>query len=172
MNKKVANLHKSYNIQTTLFCLERFPKKLADDQFSSITKDSIYHIKHMYIQPFTSGGLTRNWMFKGSIYIVLHLQILCFDLVGQTSNYFMQFILHFIVCHVNNLVSLVTKSCINVRFFSFWKVYVSLQPYLKPHFGPGPIYDSLRLIGSQKVVIATHYWKKAKFTDWWNFLSF
>ncbi len=29
-------------------------KKLADDQRSSITKGSIYHIKHMYIQPFTT----------------------------------------------------------------------------------------------------------------------
>ena len=29
-------------------------KKLADDQCSSITKGSIYHIKHMYTQPFTT----------------------------------------------------------------------------------------------------------------------
>ncbi len=29
-------------------------KKLADDQFSSITKGSIYHIKRMYIEPFTT----------------------------------------------------------------------------------------------------------------------
>ncbi len=27
-------------------------KKLADDQYSSITKGIIYYIKHMYIQPF------------------------------------------------------------------------------------------------------------------------
>ncbi len=32
----------------------KFLKKLTDNQCSSITKDSIYHImKHMYIQPFT-----------------------------------------------------------------------------------------------------------------------
>ncbi len=37
---------------TTLFYLGRFLKKLADDKFSSITKDSIYHIEHMYIQHF------------------------------------------------------------------------------------------------------------------------
>ena len=40
-------------MQTTFFYLERFLKKLADDQCSSITKGSSYHIKHMYIQPFT-----------------------------------------------------------------------------------------------------------------------
>ena len=30
------------------------PEKLADDQCSSITKGSIYHIKRMYIHPFTT----------------------------------------------------------------------------------------------------------------------
>ena len=40
-------------MQTTFFYLGRFIKKLADDQCSSITKVSIYHIKHMSIQPFT-----------------------------------------------------------------------------------------------------------------------
>ncbi len=34
------------------FYLDRFLKKLADDQCSSITKGSIYHIKHMYMQLF------------------------------------------------------------------------------------------------------------------------
>ncbi len=33
---------------------ERFLKKLADDQCSSITKGSIYFMKQMYIQPFTT----------------------------------------------------------------------------------------------------------------------
>ncbi len=41
-------------MQTTFFYLGRFLKKLADDQWSSITKGSIYHIKHIYIQPFTT----------------------------------------------------------------------------------------------------------------------
>ncbi len=40
--------------QTTFFYLEKFLKKLTDDdQCSSITKGSIYHIKYMYIQPFS-----------------------------------------------------------------------------------------------------------------------
>ena len=34
-------------MQTTFFYLGRFLKKLADDQCSSITKGSIYYIKHM-----------------------------------------------------------------------------------------------------------------------------
>ncbi len=33
--------------------LGKLLKKLADDQCSSITKGSIYHIKHRYIQPFS-----------------------------------------------------------------------------------------------------------------------
>ncbi len=41
-------------MQTTFFYLERSLKKLADGQCSSITKGSIYHTKHMYIQPFTT----------------------------------------------------------------------------------------------------------------------
>ncbi len=41
-------------MQTTFFYLGRILKKLADDQCSSITKGSIYHIKPTYIQPFTT----------------------------------------------------------------------------------------------------------------------
>ncbi len=37
----------------TFFCLGKFLKKLADNECSSITKGSIYYIKHMYIQPFS-----------------------------------------------------------------------------------------------------------------------
>ena len=37
------------------FTLEDFLNKLSDDQCSSITKGSFYHIKHMTIQPFTMG---------------------------------------------------------------------------------------------------------------------
>ena len=40
-------------VQITFFYLRRFLNKLADDQCSSITKDSIYYVKHMYIQPFS-----------------------------------------------------------------------------------------------------------------------
>ncbi len=40
-------------MQTTFFYLGRFLKKLADHQCSSITKGSIYHIKHTYIQLFS-----------------------------------------------------------------------------------------------------------------------
>ncbi len=40
-------------MQSSFFYIDRFRKKLADDRCSSITKGSIYHIKHMYIQPLT-----------------------------------------------------------------------------------------------------------------------
>ncbi len=33
----------------------QIPEKIADDQCSSIIKGSIYHIKHISIQPFTMG---------------------------------------------------------------------------------------------------------------------
>ncbi len=42
-------------MQATLFCLRRFLKKLADDQYSSISKGSIYYIKHTSIEPFAMG---------------------------------------------------------------------------------------------------------------------
>ena len=35
--------------------LGRFVKKIADDQYSSVSKGRIYHIKHMSIQPFALG---------------------------------------------------------------------------------------------------------------------
>ncbi len=44
----------------------------------------------MYMQLFTSGGLTRSWMFKGRIYYVLYLQILRFYLVGQKCDHIFQ----------------------------------------------------------------------------------
>ncbi len=65
-------------MQTTFFYLERFLKKLADDQCSSITKGSITYIK-------VYGGLIVNRKFNGSIFYVLYLQILCFYLVEQNK---------------------------------------------------------------------------------------
>ncbi len=44
----------SDHMQGTFFCLGKFLKKLADNQCFSITKGSIYYIKHMYIQPFNT----------------------------------------------------------------------------------------------------------------------
>ncbi len=50
-------------MQSTFFYLERFLKKLADDQCSSLSKSSIYHIKHN--TPFCHGsGLTIKLTFK------------------------------------------------------------------------------------------------------------
>ena len=41
------------HMQSTFFCLEKFLKKLADNECSSVAKGSIYYIKHMYIQLFS-----------------------------------------------------------------------------------------------------------------------
>ncbi len=46
----------SFGLDTSthsFFCLGKFLQWLADDQFSSITKGSIYYVKHMYTQPFS-----------------------------------------------------------------------------------------------------------------------
>ena len=51
--KKKCSMCISDYMQATSFNLGRFLKKLADDQCSTIAKGSIYHIKHMSIQPFT-----------------------------------------------------------------------------------------------------------------------
>ena len=53
--KKKHSMCISKYMQTTFFYLGKFLKKSTDDQCSPRTKDSIYHIKHMSIQPFTMG---------------------------------------------------------------------------------------------------------------------
>ncbi len=50
---KTQYVHFRLHINYTFFYLEKFLKKLADNQCPTITKGSIYHIKHMSIQPFT-----------------------------------------------------------------------------------------------------------------------
>ena len=69
----------------TFFYLGRFLRKLADDQYSIITKESIYHIKHMYIQPFTTemGSLME-------VSTMFYMQILRFYLVRQTCAQYQQ----------------------------------------------------------------------------------
>ena len=42
-------------MQTNSFHLGKFLKKVADDRCSSGTKGSIYHIKHMSMQPYNMG---------------------------------------------------------------------------------------------------------------------
>ncbi len=61
-------------MQTTFFYLGRFLTKLADDQCSSITKGSIYHIKHMYIHPFTT---VVDWLEIGSLMEVSAMFYIC-----------------------------------------------------------------------------------------------
>ena len=58
-------------MQTTFFYLEKLLKKLADNQCSSISKGSIYHIKHMYIQPFTT---IVDWLVS-NLTLILHFYL-------------------------------------------------------------------------------------------------
>ncbi len=67
----------SDDIQTNSFYHGKFLKKGADNQCSSITKDSIYHINHMSILPFYHGSeLIWTWTLNGSIWCILYLHIL------------------------------------------------------------------------------------------------
>ncbi len=56
------------------FYLGRFLKKLADDQYSSITKGSIYCINQMYIQPFTT---VVDWSEIGCLMEVFTMFYIC-----------------------------------------------------------------------------------------------
>ena len=69
--------------QSTSFCRGKFLKKLADDQFSSITKGSIFY-NNVHTNFSHGSGSTRNLTFNGSIYYDLYLHILYFYFVGQS----------------------------------------------------------------------------------------
>ncbi len=63
---KSKNAVSAFQIASKLlsFTLGKFLKKLSDDQCSSITKDSIYHIRHIYVQLFTT---VVDWPEIGSL---------------------------------------------------------------------------------------------------------
>ncbi len=73
-------------MQTTFLYLERFLKKLVDDQFSSIpfrkAVSSIYET-HIHTTFYHSSDLTRIWGLMEVSTNVLYLQILRFYLVRQ-----------------------------------------------------------------------------------------
>ncbi len=75
----------SHYMQTTFFYLGRFLKKIADDQSFSISKGSIYHIKHVHTAFYYGKGLAQNWAFNGSTYRVWYVHILYFDYVWQNA---------------------------------------------------------------------------------------
>ncbi len=93
-------------MQSTFFCLGKYLKKLADDQRFSITKEGIYHIKHMHIQPFTAVVDWPVLMFNGSIYYVLYLQILRFYLVQQILSYLYVWFILLIELSSNNIMGI------------------------------------------------------------------
>ena len=70
---KTQYLH--FRFQITFFYLGRFLKKLADDQWSSTTKGSIYHTKHMYIQPLTT--ILVDWSEIGCLVEVSAMVYIC-----------------------------------------------------------------------------------------------
>ena len=62
---------------TTFFYLQPFMKKLADDQYSSITNwQYLPYQTYVHITLYHGSGLTWNWMFNGSILYVQYLHVL------------------------------------------------------------------------------------------------
>ncbi len=68
----------------TFFCLGKFLKWLADDQFSSMTKGSICYIKHMYIQPVSMGVDWEEIWYQMDVSTMFYFFRYClFFFVGQ-----------------------------------------------------------------------------------------
>ncbi len=76
----------SGNTQSTSFFFGKFLKKLVYDQCSSITKGSIFHIKHMYIQTFS---MEVDWPEICSVIEVSTMFYICtyciFTLYGKAA---------------------------------------------------------------------------------------
>ena len=73
--------------QSTFFCLWKFLKKLADDHYSSITKESIYYSKYMYIQPFTMEVYQQKILHLMEVSVLLNIYTYCvFTLWGRIWN--------------------------------------------------------------------------------------
>ncbi len=64
-------------MQTTFIYLGWFLKKLADDQCSSITKGSIYHMKPMYIQSFSMEMDWSEILCLMEVYTMFYVCIYC-----------------------------------------------------------------------------------------------
>ncbi len=81
---KVKTQHLHFRWHKLLsFTLEDSRIKIADDQYSSITKGSIYYIKCVFIQPFTMRVDSFKLDVNGSISYVWSLHILPFYSVRQ-----------------------------------------------------------------------------------------
>ncbi len=69
-------------MQNTFFCIGKFLKWLAGDESSSITKGSIYYIKHMYIQPFSMGVDWREIWHQMDVSTMFYICRYCVLLCG------------------------------------------------------------------------------------------
>ncbi len=108
-------------IQAAFFYLGRFLKKVADDHCSSITKGSIYHIKHVHTTFYNGSGQTWNcfmevsFMFDICSYYVftLYSTILAMHTWIQTFTFSP-------VCHFQFVLQLavdgIKRALVDVRF--------------------------------------------------------
>ncbi len=84
---KKRTIYISDFMQTTFFYLDRFMKKLADNQFSSITKGRIFYtcMKHNVYTTFNlSSGLTRKCVME--VFTMLYICRYCvFTWYGRIS---------------------------------------------------------------------------------------
>ena len=115
-------------MQTTVFYLERFLKKLADDQCSSIYTYNLYH----------RSGLTRNLTFIGSIYFYIIIfadtvfllrygriigsfdnSLQLSDKIRQNTDQFLQLLMRFLQWHQKSPHSML----ISLRSLWSWLTY-------------------------------------------------
>ncbi len=74
-------------MQSTFFNLGRFLKKLVDDWCCSITKGSIYYIKHMFMQPFCMKVVWVEIWCLIEVSIMFYICTYCFfTLWGRVSS--------------------------------------------------------------------------------------
>ena len=84
---KMQYLH--FRFHANYFLLPwKIAEEISRQLCSRITKGSIYHIRRMYIQPFTTKVVWPEiWCLMKVIYYVLYVQILCFYLGQQNCNH-------------------------------------------------------------------------------------
>ncbi len=142
-------------MQTTFFYLERFLKKLAGDQCSSITKGSIFLIKHMYIQPFTTvvdWPKTECWMEVSTMFYICRYFVFTHDRAAVV--FWKWFVSTRILLHPPN----------NYDMFSFSS---SIPNYVHYYLGFIPTWDGFKTTNKTNKIISViqrySLWEKVCF---------
>ena len=102
---------------STLICLGKFLKWLDDEQSAFITKGSIYHIKHMYIQPFC---MEVDWQEIWHLMDVSTMLYICrycvFTLWGRNTIHYC-FHYHFDYKYFISFIIAIGMYCLSALFY-------------------------------------------------------